>query len=386
MGLAGRIYIPALLVQAGTGMLIPVLPLYLRSLDFAYTPVTTVIAAAGLGALVAELPTGALIARCSERTVMVVSVLILALSTIPLGLVGAVVALGALRFASGIGSAGWLLSRQTYLTRTVAPGVRGRALSVFGGVTRVAFLVGPLLGGVIVETAGFTAAFAVAGSVMAVGLVPLILSREPSSGHRSDRAPIRVVSVMRHHWRTLIGAGSGHMCIIAVRQGRLVLLPLIGESIGLGAGEIGLIIAVGLAADLALFPLAGWLMDTHGRLAAIVPAFSLVGLGLLLLPLAQSGSSLLAIGVLIGIGNGIGSGTMLTLGSDLAPEDATSQFLGALGLLRDTGRIIGPLLVGWLADAVGLGASAIALGILAFVAVGIFVKVVGETLRPAAAG
>ena len=61
-------------------------------------------------------------------------------------------------------------------------------------------------------------------------------------------------------------------------------------------------------------------------------------------------------------------------------------FLAAFGMLQDTGPVIGPILVGWFADAAGLGASAIVLAAVMFVAIAWIVVVVGETSAAAARG
>lgn len=59
--------------------------------------------------------------------------------------------------------------------------------------------------------------------------------------------------------------------------------------------------------------------------------------------------------LLLGIGNGMGSGVVMTLGADVAPAADRAAFLGAWRLLYDAGSAAGPL---------GLSAGA-ALGSLA---------------------
>jgi MFS family permease len=75
------------------------------------------------------------------------------------------------------------------------------------------------------------------------------------------------------------------------------------------------------------------------------------------------------------------AGTMLTLGGDLAPADA-GPFLAALGMMQDAGVVIGPIVVGWLADTAGLRASAVVLAVVMFAAVAYIVVVLGDTARP----
>jgi MFS family permease len=107
----------------------------------------------------------------------------------------------------------------------------------------------------------------------------------------------------------------------------------------------------------------------------------MLGFGMLLLGLWPSVAGAVVAGVVMGVGNGMSAGTMLTLGGDLAPPDA-GPFLSALGMMQDLGVVIGPLLVGWLADAAGLELSAIVLAVVMFVAIAWIVIVLGDTSRP----
>jgi MFS family permease len=169
---------------------------------------------------------------------------------------------------------------------------------------------------------------------------------------------------------------------MAVREGRFIVLPLIADDLGLSATEVGGLVTVSTAADLLLFPLAGFLMDRFGRLSAMVPAFSLVILGLVMLAVADSSLAVVMSGIVMGIGNGLGSGTMLTLGSDLAPADAAGPFLAGMSLMQGAGRIVGALLVGLVGDTLGLGAAAMAFAIVMGIAIVWLVGVIGESSDP----
>ena len=78
----------------------------------------------------------------------------------------------------------------------------------------------------------------------------------------------------------------------------------------------------------------------------------------------------------LGLGNGIGSGLLMTLGADVAPPAARSQFLGAWRLLQDSGVAAGPLVVagGAALGSLALGVAATGgLALLAAVALGVTV-------------
>lgn len=376
------VYLPCLLVNGGTAMLVPILPLYLASNGLSNTNVGIVIAGAGLGGMLSQIPFGRALEKFSETRVMVVAVALIAAAVVSLGFVAAAVALATLRLVGGIGSTGWLLSRQTFLTRVVDPSVRGRAMAVFGGTTRSAFLIGPLTSGLVADQLGFRAAFGASAAATLLGIVPLLMWERHNPEPERDTAPStrRVARPsLRGDSRSLATAGTGQLLVVTVRQGRFVVLPLVGAAIGMSATEVGVLISIGGFADLLLFPVSGLVMDRFGRLAAIIPSFGLIGVGLFVLSAAETASMLAVAAVIIGIGNGMGSGTMLTLSADLAPIESPSGFLAALGTIRDAGRISGPLLVGAIADLAGLSWSSIVLGALSFLAVAVIVVGVGET-------
>jgi len=87
----------------------------------------------------------------------------------------------------------------------------------------------------------------------------------------------------------------------------------------------------------------------------------------------------MAAAALIGLGNGLGSGTMMTLGADLAPPGATGEFLGLWRLVGDVGGVGGPLAVGVVADELGLDGSAVVIAGLGLAATLTLAFLVRET-------
>ncbi len=378
------VYLPVLAAQTGAGMLVPTLPLWLRELGADYTTVSVVLAAVGLGALVASLPVGRALERFDDDVVLVFALVAMAISMLVLALTEATPVLAGAQAVTGAGGAALILSRQNDIGTRIAAATRGRAMSGLGTVLRASVLIGPVLGGALVAPFGFEGVFMAAGAVVAAGIVPVLVARRrrppaPVLAVAVDVAAVSTIEVLRAEWRSIAGAGGAQLASMAIRFGRQTLFPLWGAAVGLDAAEVGLVISLSAALDLVLSPLAGVLMDRCGRLWAIVPSFSLMAVGMMALPVLGGLGGLIVAGVLVGIGNGIGAGTMLTVGADLAPPAAPGRFLAALAVVRDSGRIAGPLVVGVAADALGLGWSAAALAVAGAATVVIFVVVVGET-------
>lgn len=384
------VYLPILATQTGIGMLVPVLPLYLRDLGYSFTAVTVVLGATGLGGLMANVPTGRLIDRDHSDRALPLSLVIMAVAMASLALFDRAVPLILAQAALGAGGVLLILSRQTRILRTTDPEVRGRAMSFVGGCLRISLLVGPAVGGFVAGIAGFRTAFVVAGALAALGLPSALVARRTAIAELPLRTPttepasppMPLTEVVRRHARALAGAGAGQLGSMAVRFGRQALFPLYGAAIGLDSGEIGLVVSLSSLADLLVFPVSGLLMDRWGRLWAVVPAFTIMAVSMFVVAATEGVTGLVVAGVLYGLGNGIGSGTMLTVATDLAPTDATGPFLAALGIVRDLGRILGPLAVGVAADRLGIDWSAIVLGMVGLATAGMFLFVVGET-RPA---
>jgi hypothetical protein len=142
--------------------------------------------------------------------------------------------------------------------------------------------------------------------------------------------------VFRTMWlfrRVLSRLGVAAASLSAVRSARQVVLPLWGVSIGLDAQTIALVVGVSGAIDFALFYASGQVMDRFGRLWAALPAMILMGAGFLALAFTHDLSSAeLWFGVfagVLGVGNGLSSGILLTLGADVAPKANPAPFLGS---------------------------------------------------------
>ncbi len=198
---------------------------------------------------------------------------------------------------------------------------------------------------------------------------------------RSDLRWRSVAKLLRTHRVDLSSAGAAQVFVQMIRSGRQLIIPLYAADVlHLNVGQAGVIITVAATVDMALFIPAGVVMDRFGRKWASVPSFALMGLGMALIPLAGSFTGLMLAASVIGFGNGLGSGSMMTLGADLAPPDAVGEFLGLWRFVGDAGTAGGPLVVGVFAGAVGLFATAFCLAGVGFAAAGILWWLVRETL------
>lgn len=376
------LYLPALILAFADGLLVPVLPLFADGLTASYALVGMALAADAIGTLLADLPAGVLLRRLDRRGAMMLGAGILGAATGLLVLVGGIGALVLLRGVAGIGVALYSISLHASIAEVTRGGNRGRAVALFGGIRRAGAFAGPAVGGFVAGAFGADAVFLVYAALAAT-IVPLAWAFVDPGRPAGGPAPRPALGpVLRDRGRLLAVAGGGQLLAQAIRAGRRILIPLYGASVlGLGVESIGIILSVAAFVDVALFYPAGMLMDRRGRKWAIVPSFVLQGIGMALVPLAGGFVGLMAATALIGFGNGLGSGTMMTLGADLAPAHALGEFLGLWRLIGDGGFTLGPLLVGGLASVVGLPGAAVATAVVGFGAAATFAWGVPETLR-----
>ncbi len=201
---------------------------------------------------------------------------------------------------------------------------------------------------------------------------------EPVTG--SIPVPERV-GVFRTMWRyrgVLSRLGLAAASLSAVRSARQVVLPLWGVSIGLDAQTIALVVGISGAIDFALFYASGQVMDRFGRLWAALPAMVLMGSGFLALAfthdLSQAAMWFALFAAVLGVGNGLSSGILLTLGADVAPQDDPAAFLGSWRTLTDAGGAIAPLLVSAVAAAVSLSVATGVIGAIGLAGAAGFIR------------
>jgi len=376
------VYVPAALLAFGQGLLLTTLPLYVASLGVSYGLISLVVGAAALGTLLTDVPAGALVGRLGLRRTMLLGTSIVAVSTLALVIAENIPVLVAVRIAAGIGTSMWGLSRHAFVASEVPIANRGRAISVFGGVNRIGTFAGPAAGGALVGWISYQASFAAAAMMAGIAIILTLVFVKPAPRAiqiTTGRNRWKVVGeVLRQNRRDLGAAAVAQTFAQMIRAGRLFIIPIYGvDQIGLRPQEVGLVMTISALLDVSMFIPAGMLMDRFGRKTAAVPSFGIMTLGVLLIPFANDFRGLMIAGAVIGLGNGLGSGTMMTLGADLAPQGATGEFLGVWRLIGDAGAFVGPVAVGVLANVAGLKGSAfvlVAFGISACLTLAFLVK------------
>jgi len=404
---APMIYGPTILFALGEGAVIPLIPVIAQRLGADITLAAVIVSALTVGQLLGNLPAGAVVAKIGERFTMAGAGSLVIVAT-----AGALWAPNLAVFAAavllvGVSASAFGLARHAFMTTRVPLHFRARALSLLGGSFRLGIFVGPFVSAALLAIFPGDAApiwFFAGCSVLVVLLVLFgpdpeaeIAAQQPSAARAravssadaedsgepvTGSIPVAErIGVFRTMWRhrtVLSRLGVAAASLSATRAARQALLPLWGLSIGLDGQTIALVVGISGAIDFALFYASGQVMDRFGRLWAALPAMLLMGGGFLALSFTHDlGTATMwfaMFAAVLGVGNGLSSGILLTLGADVAPKDDPAPFLGSWRTLTDAGGAAAPLLVSGITAALSLSWAAGAMGVLALVGAGAFLR------------
>lgn len=355
-------YGPSIVSAIGHGAVMPILALRALELGADVPTAAFMVALLMIGSLIASLPAGALVARIGERRALTTVGSLDAVAMAFAALTDSVVALGLAVVFSGMTWTVFMMARQGYMIDAVPLAYRARAMSGLGGSMRVGVFIGPLVGAGLIHVGGLTWVFWLAAAMSFSSALLARAMPDFGSERRATAEHLSVASVLIAHRRTLLTVGVAVIVISASRSLRTVLLPLWAEHVGLAASTTSLIFAAAAAVDIAFFFPGGWLMDNYGRFVVAVPVVATTAVGAFLLPMATTAVAIGAVMMLMAMGNGLGSGIVMTLGADTAPVDGRAQYLGGWRLCGDIGASGGVLLVGAVAAVAPLATACLVMG------------------------
>jgi MFS family permease len=357
-------YGPSLLYGLSQGVIAPVIALSALDRGASVALAGLVVSLMGIGSIVSNIPAGAMTTRFGERRSMIVAA---AISAAGLALCLADVGLWAFAggvFALGMASAVFQLARQSYLTEVVPLNLRARAMSTLGGVARIGAFIGPFVGAGVIKLFGLESAYVVA-LVAIIGAGAIAYTVPDLEERASVPAGARAVStwsIVRDHWRILATLGTGVLLLSAIRQTRQVIVPLWAQHLHLDASTSSILFGVSGAIEAMVFYPAGMVMDRWGRRAVAVPCALVMGLTFIVVPLTHTAITLGTAAMVIGVGNGIGSGIVNTLGADAAPVVGRPTFLGVWRELSDGGAALGPVILSAVTGLAGLAGGIVVSG------------------------
>jgi MFS family permease len=359
------LYLMAFLMQLGMGIMAPVLPEVKSTFGVSTAEVSMTISAFGLARLALDLPTGALVDRVRPFWLFLAGTFVIAAG----GVVGwwapSFPAVIAARGLMGAGSAVCLMTSQYTLSRVATPGNRGRVLGMYQSAMLAGMSFSPAIGGAVAVAAGWRSSFLFCTFAGLLALASVVVTQR--SGHvaapLASTGKARAVTdpeqkLNRQAVTSIMVADVVTVALFVHASGfGNTIVPLIGGvQLGLDAATIGVAITLGTALRFVMSILGGELSDRHGRRAVLVPGLGLLALGSLGFNLVDDLPTYFGMLLFMALGR-FGNSLPTTIIVDHAPPRYWGRAMGTNRFIGDMGIVIGPVTLGWLADAYGYGAA-----------------------------
>jgi EmrB/QacA subfamily drug resistance transporter len=336
--------------------------------------------------------------RFGTKRIYMWSLVLFTLGSVLSGLAWSAGSLIFFRVLQGFGGGLIMPAVMTILTRKAGPHRMGRVMGVLGVPMLIAPILGPILGGWLVDNASWRWIFFinVPIGIVAFILALIVLDRDqPQPAHRLDWVGMLLLSPglavfifglaesstygfgsvhswgptllgvvliaawFVHSWRspnplidlrtfahTRAGAAAGTFLLFAISVfGTMLLVPLYYQTVrGASALQAGLLLAPGGFGAMLMMPVSGKLTDRHGP--TWLPATGLPFVAIGLIPFAFVGAHtsyvLLCAGNFVqGIGMGLAMMPNMTAAMQAVPPAAIARTSTAMNIIRQAGASIG---------------------------------------------
>jgi DHA1 family multidrug resistance protein-like MFS transporter len=337
-------------VTAGMSLVIPFLPLYIETLGIHSLPQLEqwsgwVFSAQFVTAVIFQPIWGSFADRHGRKGMLLRAGFGMGIVTALMGMVGAAWQLLILRLLNGVFSG--FISMAVSLLASVTPDEEaGKALGMLqtGGIA--GSLVGPLIGGVLAETIGYSAVFFLTGFMLLIAsLIVLFFVKESPVPVQRAKAQ-RNMAGLKALWPLF----PVFLASIVTQMGTMSIEPIVtvyAKVIYQGphlAVIAGLVVALTGFANLAGAPTLGRLGDRFGQRNILVVAMLMAALTYLPQALAHNISTLLIGRFMLGLFIGGMIPSLNVLVKKLAPRHLLATAFGINSSSLFLGNLIGPLI------------------------------------------
>ncbi|CAN5663278.1 MFS transporter [soil metagenome] len=351
--------------QLGFGAIVPVVPLFAQQYGVSQSAIGLTIAVYGLSRFLVNVPAGRLADARGRRTTLALGGLITVVGTVLCAVAPSYTLFLIARFIAGAGAACVLTGGQIVLADISGNRNRGRVMAIYQGVFLVTVGAGAFPGGWLAENVGLAAPFWISAglagvvTLLAWYFVPETRGLESRSTRERTGAPGPVLALSSRAQLRLVMAAPGFVLIslvgfatVAARTGALFnVIPLLADNrIGLGADQIGIGLGVVSLVGLLLVYPSGAMVDRFGRKAVIVPSTIISSVALLMFGFATSFESYLLASIVWSAASGVSGASPAAYAADIAPPEMAASAMGMFRAISDSGYVVGPLLLGALAD------------------------------------
>ncbi|MFW9807873.1 MAG: MFS transporter [Candidatus Thorarchaeota archaeon] len=352
------------ILQIGFGIVTPIFPFYIESLEMAGIELGALAASFAIARILLAGPMGNVSDRVGRKPILIISLLGFAFSNIVYAYAYDVIVMVAARSLEGAVSAGFFPAANALVSDVTTPENRGTAMGYLSMGNMVGFVVGPALGGFLAQYLGFRMPFILAGiaTLITMGLV-YILVQEPvkkTIKKSLPKVPIReIIGRARASYGALGVAMFANMFAMGILEVAFMLDAVI--NIGVEPYEIGIffgVIGITMMVGNLVF---GKLSDIRGRKWLIVIGAMIGALAMGMFMLAQDTMALLVAGIILSIGMAMRGPAIQALIADITDPSAYGTMMGVFGAVSNSAYAVSPLIGGQIFDDTGSAAFSLLL-------------------------
>jgi predicted MFS family arabinose efflux permease len=353
-------------------ILVPILPLHIRSLGGSEATVGMVVSALTFVAVIVRPFAGWLIDNANRRVVLVCMIAAFAVVGLFYPFAGSITALLAIRIVHGVGWSGINPAVVTMASSLIPPSRRGEGLAYQSTSQSLAMAVGPAIGLFVVGLAGYTEAFVVSAIFAFIALGLSFGIRDNHYVAKSERRRFRLQDLVE---RSAVAPSVVVAIMTFIFGGLTAFVPIDAADRSLGnPATFFVTFAVALV---IIRPIVGKMNDRQAKRGILLlPGLALIGAALLVLAFTATSWTLVAVSLLYAGGFGAAQPILRAMVMDRAPEHRWGAASATWATAYELGLAAGALLLGILASQVGIPNM---FGLASFIIVGglIFVLVQG---------
>jgi MFS family permease len=343
-------------VAVGFGIIVPAIPLFARSFEVSNAAVGLIISLFALTRFASGLFSGKLVDKFGERTVFAVGVALVAISVGLSGLAQSYNQLLFFRAAGGLGSSMFSVAASSVILRSVTDAQRGHAQSVYNGSFLLGAIAGPAIGGALAAVSlrapffVYAIALAISGTVAFIFFTSEHLQAPKKSEGKKAVMSLREALSLKGYRYALVITFVASWVLFGVRTS---ILPLfITEELKSTAAVVGWGFTISAVIQGTLILRAGRLSDERGRRFILIIGTTIALVGIVIMTLTLNPLMFFISMAIMGLGNAFLASAPATIVGDLI-EGKGGQVIALFQMAGDAGMIVGPIVVGFIADHYG---------------------------------
>lgn len=353
----------------GFGIIIPLLPYFAETFHANPTQIGLLVASYSLFQFIAAPILGRLSDRYGRKRILVISQIGSAIGFLILGLADSLPLLFLARVIDGI-TGGNISVAQAYMADITNKKNRAKGMGLLGAAFGLGFMFGPAIGGILSTYSFSTPSFFAAAIALLAAVSSSLFLTETVNIKKTTKSPkvrLSLKSIQSLLHTQPIGILIISLFVISIGMSGIQATYAIWteRTFSWGPRQVGYMFAlIGLTSIITQLLILPRAIKKFGERKTLIYAVPSIAIGLLWFLLPPSPTLLIPAHIFLALGNGLTNPTLQAIASESVSKNEYGQTLGILHSAASLGRIIGPILGGYLFATVGKNAPFLTSGIL----------------------